>query len=1025
MFRRSVALAASVILVASQYAAHALAAPSGTYADWKTQVWGADRATSAGADPVADPDGDGLPNFLEYALGLDPTRPDAGGLTGLRHQSDVTGDHLAFGFDSANAAREAELLLIWSRDPGAGGWHVADGQHLTETVAAPAAGSTRHEASLSVSPGEPRLFAQLSAGLAPARPVSKGYVWFEAEPPNGEAGPLLSGGQMSWVAPAGSIQKTITIPADGTYTLWVRKFWNGQTFHWRVGTTDTWKDTANPPLQDLVDLGPGRKVGWINAGTVTLTAGSKVFRLEVTDASSTTAYDCFLLTRESFTPRGKLKPDDKLVADETGWTSFQPEADPFDFSPIDLRRLNEKQAGDGGSIAARGEEFIHSKTGEPVKFWAVNTGGASADLSKAEVDLFARSLAKRGVNLVRIHGPVYMADGADFGKIDTNHVAKLHYLIAALKREGIYTCLSIYFPLWVKLDAVNTDFPGYTGKNPFALLYFNEKFQALYRTWWDYVMNTVNPYTGLALKDDPAVAMAELVNEDSFLFWTFNPDAGNTGAIPDPQRAILEKMFGDWLLQKYPGKTLDQIRTAWGGTTSAQDNFAAGRVGFRGLYQVFTERQKRDQDTAQFLTETQQKFYRDHYAYLKKTLGFHGLVYASNWQTASAQYLGPLDKLSNADADFMDRHGYFGGVHTGDASGYAIQAGQKYDDRTALKFLKDTGTGEDFNNPLFDIIYDGQPSTITEVNWPPPNRFRADYPVLAAAYGALQGSDAIFHFAAGSPAWESVPSKFSVQTPVVEGQFPAAALIYRQGLIKTAPRIVNVQLAVADLYALKGTPLPAPQNFDQLRGNDIPPGATLTNVSAIDSLAFLVGRVGVDILTNGAPQSAVTDLSPYINRTTKIAKSQTGELEWNWSNGVVKLMAPAAQGLTGFLTAADRTQLPDVTIESPVEYGSILIVSLDGQPIATSAKLLVQAMSEEKPFGWTTDAATGVRTITSAGNAPIMVRNLAGKVSLSRSDAASLRVTALDANGYRDASPTQTADSITLVAGTFYYLIEK
>jgi hypothetical protein len=78
--------------------------------------------------------------------------------------------------------------------------------------------------------------------------------------------------------------------------------------------------------------------------------------------------------------------------------------------------------------------------------------GAPADLSKAEVDLFARSLAKRGVNLVRIHGPVYLSSGADFGKIDTNHVAKLHYLIAALKREGIYVCLSIYFPLWVKLD---------------------------------------------------------------------------------------------------------------------------------------------------------------------------------------------------------------------------------------------------------------------------------------------------------------------------------------------------------------------------------------------------------------------------------------------------------------------------------------------------------------------------------------------------------------------------------------------
>jgi hypothetical protein len=228
---------------------------------------------------------------------------------------------------------------------------------------------------------------------------------------------------------------------------------------------------------------------------------------------------------------------------------------------------------------------------------------------------------------------------------------------------------------------------------------------------------------------------------------------------------------------------------------------------------------------------------------------------------------------------------------------------------------------------------------------------------------------------------------------------------------------------VADLNALKGTPLPAPQNFDQLRGNDIPPGATLTNVSAIDSLAFLVGRVGVDFRTNGPVESSVADLSALHQPHQQDRRHQTGELEWNWGTGVVKLTAPRAQELTGFLNVAGRARLPDVTVESTVEYGSILVVSLDGQPIATSAKLLVQAV-EEKPFGWTTDAATGVRTITSAGNAPIMVRNLAGKVSLTRPDATLLRVTALDANGYRDTSPTQTADSITLAAGTFL-LIER
>jgi len=70
---------------------------------------------------------------------------------------------------------------------------------------------------------------------------------------------------------------------------------------------------------------------------VALTAGSKTFRLEVTDTVNSTAYDYFVLTREPFTPRGKFKPDDSLPDDGSGWFGFMPENDPFDLSPIDLR----------------------------------------------------------------------------------------------------------------------------------------------------------------------------------------------------------------------------------------------------------------------------------------------------------------------------------------------------------------------------------------------------------------------------------------------------------------------------------------------------------------------------------------------------------------------------------------------------------------------------------------------------------------------------------------------------------------
>ena len=82
-------------------------------------------------------------------------------------------------------------------------------------------------------------------------------------------------------------------------------------------------------------------------------------------------------------------------------------------------------------------------------------------------------------------------------------------------------------------------------------------------------------------------------------------------------------------------------------------------------------------------------------------------------------------------------------------------------------------------------------------------------------------------------------------------------------------------------------------------------------------------------------------------------------------------------------------------------------------------------MTEEKPFGWTTDAANGEKTIVSAGQPPTMVRNSAGTVRLKRNDAAILNVTQLDFNGYRTGTPRAHGESVTLATNVVYYLIEQ
>jgi hypothetical protein len=166
------------------------------------------------------------------------------------------------------------------------------------------------------------------------------------------------------------------------------------------------------------------------------------------------------------------------------------------------------------------------------------------------------------------------------------------------------------------------------------------------------------------------------------------------------------------------------------------------------------------------------------------------------------------------------------------------------------------------------------------------------------------------------------------------------------------------------------------------------------------------------------------DLRPYVNRRENWVLSCTRQLKLDYGKGVLYLNAPAAQGVSGALREAGPLNLRDVAIRSELELGHIVAVALDGQPLATSRRILLQVMSEEKNAGFRTQAAErNVQRMESIGQDPWLVKELQGQVRLKRSDAASLSVTALDLRGY-PVRKTGTAADIPLLPQTLYYLIE-
>ena len=812
----------------------------------------------------------------------------------------------------------------------------------------------------------------------------------------------------------------IKIDNSSTYHFYVRKFWKHGPFNWNFDDTSSGTVRNNPPLIDSETLRTNTGVNWVYAGTVDLKSGVHSLRINLLEKEGAASFDAFLLTSAPFPFRGKNKPDDIVSSDTPGWFPWTYQVDSYQDSAIDLSFLNEEQAGNHGFIQTEGEYFTLPHTNEVIRFWGVNAGFDVLNMDNFSTALFARDLAKYGVNLVRVHTPLFQGNGKEFEKVDEQQLDRLFYFIKVMKDEGIYVSLSLYFPLWLQIDPTDQRFPGYHDNNPFSLLFFDPEFQSIYQNWWKTILSTTNPYTSTPLKDETAILSLELINEDSLLFWTFNDQN-----IPPDSLAILQNQFSEWLISTYG--SLNTVSNRWGGFQTGLDSKGTGSIGLIPIYEIGEGNSQRARDTARFLTETQMSFFKNQYDYIKEEIGYGGLISGSNWITANAETLGPLDKYSNAVGDFMDQHGYFEPQHSDNgnySATYSIREGHNYKDRSALKFEALESTDDvSFSNPLLNIIYDNKPSMISEINWTMPNRFRADMPFLFASFGSLQGVDALIHFTAGVRPWELELSKFSTFSPVVKGQWPAAALAFRLGYIEEGEVVSQVSLPIEEhLYELKGSPLLLNPNLDNLRRANQPAQAR----GSIHPLRLLTGRSKINFTDNGDNETIREEynFANLIDIESETINTSTDQLFWDYGKGFATVSAPKIQGITGFLSDAGSYDLGDIIIKSQMEYGSIWLISLDEQPLSISEKMLLVVMSEEQNSGWQTETIDELKTITNTGSFPILLKELSGSIKSLREDADKLNVTILDQNGYRE-SEYGNFENLELNARKIYYLIER
>lgn len=863
------------------------------------------------------------------------------------------------------------------------------------------------------------LFLTLRAGLLFA---AEDFVWVEGENPVSTnmkphpwyAGSVvkadLSGGDFisNFGPEEGRADYRFNAPRAGSYTFWIRANPIGDPKLDYQLDGGNWipVDFRNPI--DLVNIAADNKpdlrfIAWIKVGMVTLQSGQNTVAFKFHSANNNHgSLDCFLFTQAPFTPRGRLKPGQKLGTDEPGWWAFDPGAETFgNTALVNLRPLNEAVAGQSGFVRADGDSF-RLGDGRPVRFWAVNTSAPQGDAGKEQMDFMAARFAKLGINMVRIHGGLFDRAGADPAKIDAGRLDNYFYLINALKKQGIYVHLSNYFPLWFNVkpsDAIpGTD--DIIGKIPFGLLIFEPRMQEIYKSWLRQILTTKSPYSGRTLAEETSVGVFEIQNEDSLFFWTFQPASLGKGP-----RELLEKKFGAWLANKYG--SLNRAFAAWPGDRHPDDGAVESRAGLYGAYEMSSagfpnqspDRRKRILDQVHFLAQLQHDFYVNMRDFVRNDLGAKWPVSASNWTTAPG--LGFIERYTYSGVDVIDKHGYFGGPHEGNGAGWSVRAGQTYQDKTAMYNPESV--------PFQYVRLPGHPHIQTEIAWNKPNRYIAEGEPLVSAYSSLQGVDGVYFFAAGSGDWDNNGGgNWTYMMPGEIGQSPAEALQYRRGDLTPGETILRQVTTVEDILNLKSSTLLEGANAD-FRMTEAPKAGQAARIAGFDPLSFFVGRVERTFAPNAQP--VAIDLSRYIDRANKKITSSTGQIVWDYGRGVLSVNSPRSQAAVGFLAAAGPIQLGDVTIDSRNQYGAIHVISLDGQPLAGSRRILIQAFTEEKMYGFR--SANGL--IGDIGRAPITVRDI--DATLTIANGAGFKAASLDEQGYaRALLQTQiTGSSATII----------
>lgn len=528
---------------------------------------------------------------------------------------------------------------------------------------------------------------------------------------------------------------------------------------------------------------------------------------------------------------------------------------------------DDRPAGQHGFIKPEGDHFVDGE-GNEIRFLGTQCGMTGCFPSHEQADKLAKEFTRYGINIVRMHYVSHRTpkDGYPVlnSFIEPVQLERFDYFIAKLKENGIY----VYFQLNIarKFGRVNGfenahKLPKY--KN--GVDNVNERMIEFQKQFHKEILEHVNPYTGIAYKDEPCISMMELANENSIIHCWFSKTHRFKNLV-EPYRSEIVGKWNDWLLKKY-GKAKN-ISKAW----------SVGRIksGTRLDWPDFDNEDEPAQklsDFMEFLACIEKSYFTELYDNVKNNIGV--------LQPVTGTQLGYGFNQAQASMDYCDIHTYWC---------HPAFPGGKWDNghfnvRNDAIINSWGHPASAFTKVARSRIL-GKPFTVSEFDIPNLNFYSAEADLMMAALGAFQNWSGLIQFSwildtdyDRTHVW---PQFDMCSAPQKLVHFPACWSMFVRGDVRRGKEDVVFahpsELGADILKVVQKKSAEGHGHYDSQLMRSLP--LAVVAGTRVEETPYLYPTGDKTVVTT------VADVPQYIKESfkKKHINNSTGELTWDWQS---------------------------------------------------------------------------------------------------------------------------------------------